>query len=128
MKPTLYLAGLGLMAMTLSGCMSGNPDISASGTPATGAYTMRVDVEDFDLVDFAGKTSNEEGQGHIHFLVNGKDACSAGKATCAAPTDYATTKTSFAFKGLVKGDKITAELVNNDHSSLDPKVSVTQTV
>lgn len=90
----------------------------SSGKVKAGDTTITVTVDKFKLVPFADKTASNnhvKGEGHIHYLVNGKDACSAGKATCAAPTDYATTATSFTFKDLKEGDKITVELVLSDH-------------
>ncbi len=83
-----------------------------SATPGT--YTVEVDVENFRLVDFQGRDA-KKGEGHIHYLVNGNDACSAGKADCSAATDYATTSKSFTFKNLEDGDVITVELVLSDH-------------
>lgn len=89
-----------------------------SGKIKPGDSSITVSVDKFNLVPFADKTATNnhvKGEGHIHYLVNGKDACSAGKATCAAPTDYATTATTFKFKDLKEGDKITVELVLSDH-------------
>lgn len=90
-----------------------------SGKADDSSYTMTVKVDKFNLVPFAGKSGAEahkKGEGHIHYLANGKDACSAGKADCAAPTDYATTATTFTFKNLKDGDKLQAELVLSDHT------------
>lgn len=89
-----------------------------SGKLGEGTQTVEVEVSNFKLVPFAGKmgtAAHVKGEGHIHYFVNGKDACSAGKATCAAPTDYATTATSFTFKDLKEGDKVSVELVLSDH-------------
>lgn len=83
-----------------------------------GSYTMKVDVSKFSLVPVGQKSSNVKGEGHIHYLVNGKPA----------EGEYATTKTSFTFTGLKQGDVVGVELVNHDHSSTDPKASSTQTV
>jgi hypothetical protein len=88
--------------------------ISNAGDAEPGTYTMNVNVENFKLVPFAGK-QDLKGEGHIHYLVNGKDACSAKKADCKAPTDYATTAKSFKFTNLKAGDKLQAELVLSGH-------------
>lgn len=91
----------------------------SSGKAEEGTYTMTVNVDKFTLVPFAGKTGAEahkKGEGHIHYLVNGLDACSSGKADCAAPTDYATTSKSFTFTNLEEGDVLQAELVLSDHT------------
>jgi hypothetical protein len=104
-----------------------------SAAPSAGSYTMKVDVSGFSLKPL-GTTPNAANQGHIHYLVKlagtteFKDACSAGRATCAAATDYATPNTSFTFKDLKAGDIVAARLVNNDHSNLSPDVLQQQTV
>lgn len=80
-----------------------------SGKATPGDHTMTVDVKGFTLVPFAGKSGAEahkKGEGHIHYLVNG----------APAPGDYATTATTFTFKDLKAGDRISAELVLSDHS------------
>ncbi len=87
--------------------------ITNKGDAEPGTYTIEVDVEKFRLTDEFGEAT--KGEGHIHYLVNGKDACSAGKADCAAATDYATASKSFTFKNLEEGDVITVELVLANH-------------
>jgi len=93
--------------------------------PKPGDYTMQVSVSaDFQLVPVQPQPVNAAGKGHIHYILNDKpcqDACAGGAA-------YATPSTSFTFKGLKAGDKVSAELVNNDHSSLSPRIIQSQTV
>jgi MYXO-CTERM domain-containing protein len=84
----------------------------ASGAVQPGDHTLRVEVGDFRLAPVSGNPTNRAGEGHIHYLLNGK----------AAPGDYATPQTSFTFTGLKAGDEVGAELVNNDHTSLTPRV------
>ena len=119
MRTTTLLLGLAA-ALLLAPLASAKHTVEiTSGKIGTGTETVDVEVTGFKLVPFAGKTgtaAHVKGEGHIHYLVNGKDACSAGKADCSAPTDYATTSTSFTFKGLKEGDKVTVELVLSDHT------------
>ena len=77
-----------------------------SGDAKAGDYTMSVTVDKFKLVPFEGK-GPVKGEGHIHYLINDK----------AAPGDYATTATTFTFKDVKAGDKLSAELVLSDHTS-----------
>lgn len=86
-----------------------SPTAGASGS----SFSVRVDVADHEFAP-VGTAANKAGQGHIHYLVDGKPA----------PGDYATTSKTFTVSGLSAGEHtITVELVNNDHSSLSPKVS-----
>lgn len=101
------------------------PDVRAghaveitSGAADAGSYTMKVDVSGFKLVEVGSTDQNTKGEGHIHYLLNGKPADGA----------YATTATSFTYEGLKEGDVLTVELVNNDHSSTDPKATSSLTV
>lgn len=117
-REPLLAAGLILVfALPLVGAQS----IEITSGPAVAPeYTMQVDVTGFDLVDYSSRDSNRDGEGHVHYLVNGEPA-----------TDdlaYATPSTQFTFSGLSVGDTVAAQLVNNDHSPLDPTVQADQEV
>jgi hypothetical protein len=114
--PRLLLAGLAALVLAAPMASAAHSVTVTSGSADGSTYTMTVNVDKFTLVDFAGKSA-KKGEGHIHYLVNGQDACSAGKADCRAPTDYATTAKSFTFTNLEKGDKLRAELVLSDHTA-----------
>ena len=119
MRTTIVLAVAAAALLLVPAAAAKHTVEITSGKIGTGTETIDVEVTGFKLVPFAGKTGEAarvKGEGHIHYLVNGKDACSVGKADCSAPTDYATTSTSFTFKGLKEGDKVTVELVLSDHT------------
>lgn len=114
MRTKIILAALVAGLLLAPAASAAHSVTITSGKIKAGDSSITVSVDKFRLVDFTGRDA-VKGEGHIHYLVNGKDACSAGKATCAAPTDYATTATTFKFKDLKEGDKITVELVLSNH-------------
>lgn len=117
MRKTTPLALLAALLIAAPLASAGHSvSISNASEAAPGTYTIDVDVSGFQLVDFTGRDA-KKGEGHIHYLVNGEDACKADKADCAAPTDYATTATSFTFKDLEAGDVIKVVLVLSNHSN-----------
>lgn len=86
---------------------------------------LRVQVSSFTVSEPTDPLrANNAGAGHIHYKIKptGEDDFRP------APGPYATGATSFQFKDLKEGDVVAAELVNHDHSSLDPPVVATQTV
>ena len=92
-------------------------------TPSEGQtlYENRVSillsVENFQLVDYQTSQLPKSGQGHIHLWLDD-----------ARPTRESAVKLikeDFTFNDLAYGDhNLRAELVNNDHSSLNPPVVV----
>ena len=76
-------------------------------------FAMVVSVINFDLKPVGTAPGKVAGQGHIHYLVDGKPA----------EGDYATPSKNFTFKNLTPGTHVLrAELVNNDHTPLSPPV------
>lgn len=76
-------------------------------------FAMVVSVINFDLKPVGTSPGVVSGQGHIHYLVDGKPA----------EGDYATPSKNFTFKNLTPGEHtLRAELVNNDHTPLNPPV------
>lgn len=76
-----------------------------------------IDVQNFEIVDFATNPKPVVGQGHIHLWLDDEQptAQSAAKAT----------EDTFTFSDVPAGDhKLRAELVGNDHTSLVPPVVV----
>lgn len=116
-RTTAVLAAV-LVALLLAPTAAAATLRIASAGPKPGDHVLRVEVGDFRLVGVQASPANRAGEGHIHYLLNGK----------AAPGDYATPATDFTFRGLKDGDSIGAELVNNDHSSLSPQVLASQKV
>jgi hypothetical protein len=107
-KTMLALTAFGILLAPLAAA-SHSVELT-SGKPKAGDYTMTVDVQNFNLVPFAGKSgadAHKKGEGHIHYLINDKPAHG----------DYATTSKTFTFHDLKAGDKVSAELVLSDHSA-----------
>jgi hypothetical protein len=81
-----------------------------SGTVNSSSVSLHVAVENLTLDPAAVGKDNEEGHGHYHVFVDGEYY------------DYNATE-DFVVSDLTPGDHvIEVELVNNDHSSLDPRV------
>jgi len=95
-----------------------------SGIPNAGDYTMRLNVTDFTLVP-PGAEDVEEAvdTGHVVYSRNGvpcEDTCSDAPGTTDA--------TTFTFRDVNPGDRLSAELVRPDGSSLAPARSQIITV
>jgi len=86
----------------------------------TDQVTLRVATPNFNFVDFKTHPWNAYRQGHLHIWLDEKNpkASSAIKATGNV----------YTLTNLKPGPHaLTVELVNNDHSSLSPKVMATTT-
>ena len=124
-----------LLALSLSGTGGQQtPQIMitqpSSGSTITGNnVTVKVHVSNFDLVDKLGQ-SNVAGQGHIHYFLDVQPPTTPGQpATTAQGTFVATTNTSYTWTNLSPGQHTFAvELVNNDHTPLEPAVTASVTV
>jgi hypothetical protein len=91
--------------------------------PIPGDYSMMVTVQGFDLA--AAETPplpDAPRTGHIVYTLNGQDCAGA----CAQGQASATDATLFTFYGLVAGDRVAAELVDNAGHSLAPPVRAVQ--
>ena len=92
---------------------------------------VKVDVTGFSFgnVKLSNVDANQANAGHIHYLVqNRQTKAFEPAATNAADELYATTDKEFVFK-LAEGEQtIAVELVNNDHTSLNPRAIATRTV
>lgn len=118
LRHALLTAGL---VLVLTVPLAGAQQIEITSGPAVAPeYTIEVDVTGFNLVDYSTRDANREGEGHIHYLVNGDPA--------TEDLGYATPSTQFTFTDLSVGDTVSAQLVNNDHTPLDPAVKATQEV
>jgi hypothetical protein len=120
-------------SVPLAGCLSVPEDPTVEITSplddqalGSGDVTVRVNVNHFRTVDRQGE-ANADGEGHLHFYMDvdpipgapGQPAIPAGpNATWA---DLAVT--SHTFYGVPPGAHTFAvQLVNNDHTPLDPPV------
>lgn len=118
MKTKILLGALLFALMIPAASAAHSITITNANDISTGTFTARVDVENFNLRDFSGQSGQTKGSGHIHYLVNGIDACTAGKGqNCDSnPAAYATASKTFTYANLEKGDVIQAELVLDDHT------------
>jgi photosystem II stability/assembly factor-like uncharacterized protein len=89
----------------------------------TGDITVSVQVANFNLVDKLGQT-NVPREGHIHYFLDVEVPTVAGKPATTTPgTFVATPETSCTWKNVGPGAHIlSVELVNNDHTPLEPPV------
>jgi len=87
--------------------------------------TLEVDVDDFDVVDKLGQPA-VEGEGHIHYYMDVDDVpTEAGRAAVTGDerTYHATADTTHTFEDVEPGEHTFAvQLVNNDHTPLEPPV------
>ena len=124
-----------MIALKLNGTpIPKTPSITISsplnGATITGnSTTVKVQVSNFDIVDKLGQ-SNVNGQGHIHYFLDVTPPTTPGQpATTAQGTYVATTDTSYTWTNLSPGQHTFAvELVNNDHTPLEPAVTDSVTV
>lgn len=135
---SLILVGL----VALAACTPGTTATSASpcivitspsenSTAPPGPVTVTVSVCNFTLVDKLGQP-NVAGEGHIHYFLDANPIpTTPGKPALTAPGTYApTAATSYTWPNVTAGTHtFAAELINNDHTPLNPplisKVTVT---
>lgn len=91
-----------------------NITILSPANNATGSsFNMVVSVANFELKPVPTTPGKVAGQGHIHYLVDGKNP----------EGEYATHQRNYTFSDLAPGNHtLRAELVNHDHTPLDPPV------
>jgi hypothetical protein len=90
-------------------------------TIPAGNVTVNVHVDDLTMENKLG-AANVEGQGHIHYFMDVPVPTTPGKpALTAAGTYYPTANTSYTWTNVMLGmHNFTVELVNNDHTPLNP--------
>ena len=98
-------------------------------TIPSGDITITVNVKNFTLVNQLGGPS-VSGQGHIHYFMDVSPPTTPGQpAVTAAGTYAATINTSYTWQNVPAGSHtFSVELVNNDHTPLNPAVVSTITV
>ena len=104
----------------------------ANNATVTGPnVTVMVNVQNFSLVNKLGQ-ANVAGQGHIHYFLDYPPITTPGKPAIPPNTTTvswaATANTSYTFTNVSSGmHNVSVELVNNDHTSLQPPVTNTTT-
>jgi hypothetical protein len=104
-------------------------DPSATGISGYGFCAVLIDVTDFRLVDKAGD-SNVQGEGHIHYYLDVEPPAEPGKPAFTEEGTYAdTVETLYYWPEIGKGSHtFWVQLVNNDHTLLDPPVIASASV
>lgn len=128
---------LGVVACVLiatTACGTGSnvaPTVGFRATPAHGDIEVEAYPTAFDVVDKLGQAP-ADGEGHIHFYLDVDPIpTSPGKpaVTSDAGTYHATARTTHAWRDVSKGThSLGVQLVNNDHTPLDPPVFAQQDV
>ena len=91
-----------------------------------GNVNISVDVSNFELVDKMGQP-NEEGEGHIYYYMDVDPPTTPGDtAATDRGSHFATSDTSYTWTDVPQGTHTFAvQLVNNDHTVLDPAATDT---
>jgi plastocyanin len=90
---------------------------------APGNVTISVEIMNFLLADKFGQ-KNVPGEGHIHYYMDAVVPTEPGKPAISAPGTYAPSpNTSHTWDDVAPGrHNLSVQLVNNDHTPLDPPV------
>ncbi|OGO30894.1 MAG: hypothetical protein A2Z29_01425 [Chloroflexi bacterium RBG_16_56_11] len=93
-------------------------------TLAGGSVLVSVQVSNFNLVEKLG-SENAPREGHIHYFIDVPPPTDPTKPAVSAPGSYAATAdTSYTWSNVTVGShSFAAELVNNNHTPLDPPVT-----
>lgn len=96
---------------------------------SAGDITVSVQTSNFNLADKLGQ-ANVSHEGHLHYFLDVDAPTTQGQpAVPAAGTYAATAATSYTWKNVPAGThKLSVELINNDHTPLNPPVVATVTV
>lgn len=138
------ITGKGMLALTmitallgLAACTTDNPTAEPAGddtgtiveiiSPADGStlspgdITVTVQVNNFKIVDKQGQAS-VPGEGHVHFFLDVAAPTTPGQPAIPTSGDWAhVSGTTYTFKNVTEGTHtIAVELVNNDHTPLNP--------
>ena len=137
------IVGTGLMALSLLAMFVGlaacaeNPAAEPPGddkgttieivSPQDGAtlppgdITVTVAVTNFNIVDKQGQ-ANIPGEGHVHFFLDTTPPQTPGQPAVPSSGTWAhVSGTTYTFKNVTEGTHtIAVELVNNDHTALNP--------
>ena len=132
--------GLMLFAILLSGCTSQYPSSNTptltitqpqSGSTISGSDLMvMIQVTNFNIVDKQGQPA-VSGEGHVHYYLDYDAPTTQGQP--AVPPSGVTwqtiASTTFTFHNVTAGSHfVSVELVNNDHTPLNPAVTAKVTI
>ena len=126
----LFAAGLLVVTLfALAACSSSGSKAPSIGitspmngsTISAGNVIVSVKVSNFNIVNKLGQT-NVSGEGHIHYFFDVDAPTTQGQpAVTAAGTYAATAATSYTWSNVTPGThSFSVELVNNDHTPLNP--------
>jgi plastocyanin len=131
-----------LITVLFAGCTTQNPYQTTTQTPqititqplngatlTTGNVTVSVQVLNFNIVDMQGQSA-VAGEGHIHYFMDVDPPTTAGEPAVTATGTYVhTIDTTYTWTGVPVGTHtFSVELVNNNHTPLEPPVTATVTV
>jgi plastocyanin len=117
------------VVLSMGGTNKSNPPSLSITSPSAGAsvdgpnVTISVSVQNFNLVSKFGQAS-VPGEGHIHYFLDVTPPTTPNvEAFTAAGTYAASVATSFIWTNLSLGvHMLAAELINNNHTPLQPAV------
>jgi uncharacterized protein DUF4399 len=130
-KIALLLApALAALPLLAAGCGDDDPSVNIT-TPDEGEeldvgdVQVAIEVENFQIVDKLGDPP-KAGEGHVHFYIDVEDVPTAQGEPAVTEdenTYHAEATNSFTWEGVEAGEHTFAvQLVNNDHTPLDPPV------
>jgi hypothetical protein len=129
---------LGLLSTLLLPASCTSPSLTAPSVKITapppnvysiGEFTVTVDVSNFTIVDKQGQPA-VPGEGHLHYFLDIAAPTAAGvPAVTTAGTYASTADLSYTMTNVGSGHHtVSVELVNNDHTPLNPPVVATMDV
>lgn len=136
LKSTIFIASGLIAALGLVGCSPSSPspepqlmpsviiDSPSEGAELTlGDITVEVDVSNFEIVGNLGEAT-VEGEGHLHFYMDVEVPTTPGEPAVTEEGTYAVgTSTMHTWENVQPGEHTFAvQLVNNDHTPLEPPV------
>lgn len=128
------LAVVASVLLAITACGSGGgamPTVGFRATPSGGDVEVEAYPRDFQVVDKLGREASN-GEGHVHFYLDVKQIpTTPGRpaVTSDGKTYHATAQTTYTWMDVPKGTHtLAAQLVNNDHTPLEPPVVAQQDV
>ncbi len=123
----------GLVPIGNGSATNGTPDVQivqpVDGATVTGSSVdVSVDVTNFEIVDALG-SANVVGQGHLHYFMDAEPPTEPGVPAVTEPGTYVPTiNTTYTWQNVSPGmHNFSVELVNNNHTPIEPPVVRTVT-
>lgn len=121
MSPTITAMPSAIVSPTATA----SPEVSPSATAASGGASIMVSIQsaNFNIVSKEGQAA-ATGEGHVHFFLDAIPPTFPNIASVTGPGTYVHIEaTTYTWFGVMPGVHIlSAELVNNDHTPLNPPV------